>query len=61
MGLVCRQPADKHCNLDQGLIKIHKRIQAHEGPLGSSSSQAAQEQAQFGHEYVNPAYVGQAH
>jgi hypothetical protein len=58
LGSGCKQPVDKHCNLDQGLIKIQKEIQAHKGPLGSTSSQTTQEHVQSGHQYVNPTYVG---
>jgi hypothetical protein len=33
LGSMCKQPADKHCNLDQGQIKI-KKISGSWGTLG---------------------------
>jgi hypothetical protein len=57
---VCKQPTDKHCNLDQGKIKIKSKFQAQGRPLGSSNSWQLNEHAQFEQEYVNPTYVGQA-
>jgi hypothetical protein len=57
MGSMCKQPTDKHCNLDQGQIKFTKKIQAQDDPW----VQPAHKQAQSGHEYVNPTYVGQVH
>jgi hypothetical protein len=58
---VCKQPADKHCNLDQGQIKIKKNFRLKKDTWAPLAHKQLNEHAQFGHEYVNPTYVGQAH
>jgi hypothetical protein len=54
---MCKQPASKHYNLDQGQIKIKKIFRL----MGDPWVQSAHKQAHFGHVYLNLTNVGQAH
>jgi hypothetical protein len=57
LGSMCKQLANKHCNLDQGQIKIKKNFKL----MGDPRAQPAYKQAHFGPEYLNPTNVEQAH
>jgi hypothetical protein len=43
------------------LIKGKEKINVNFEPIGDPWAQLAHKQAQSGHKYVNPTYVGQAH
>jgi hypothetical protein len=57
LGSMCKQLVDKHCNFDQGQIKILKNFRL----IGDPWAQPAHMQAHFGHVYLNLTNVGQAH